>query len=143
MGKKHVLTVPGRYDEIKNICQFVTQGAEESGLDETAVFHIELACDEACTNVIEHAYGGEGSGKIKVSWQVKGTMFVITVNDNGRRFEPDQIPTPPTTDNIENVKIGGLGIHFMRKLMDDVSFNFDPQTGNELIMKKKLNSEAS
>ena len=70
-------------------------------------------------------------------------LFIITVNDNGRRFEPDQIPTPPTTDNIENIKIGGLGIHFMRQLMDDVSFSFDPQTGNELIMKKKIKAETS
>ncbi len=143
MGKKHVLTVPGLYDEIKTICQFVTQGAAAAGMDETAVFHIELACDEACTNIIEHAYAGESGGKITVSWQVLDDLFVITVNDNGRRFEPGQIPTPPTTDNIEKVKIGGLGIHFMRKLMDDVSFSFDPQTGNELIMKKKIKTEAS
>ena len=143
MGKKHVLTVPSLYDEIKTICQFITQGAAAAGMDETAVFHIELACDEACTNVIEHAYGGEGGGKITASWQVVEDLFIITVNDNGRRFEPDQIPTPPTTDNIENIKIGGLGIHFMRQLMDDVSFSFDPQTGNELIMKKKIKAETS
>lgn len=143
MGKKHVLTVPGLYDEIKTICQFVTQGATAAGMDETAVFHIELACDEACTNVIEHAYGGEGSGNVKVSWQVQGDMFIITVNDNGRRFEPEQIPTPPTADNVEEIKIGGLGIHFMRKLMDEVSFSFDPQSGNQLIMKKKIRTEAS
>jgi serine/threonine-protein kinase RsbW len=138
MGKKHILTVPGLYDEIKTICQFVTQGAAAAGMDETAVFHIELACDEACTNVIEHAYDGEGGGEIAVSWQVLGDQFVITVKDNGRQFEPGQIPTPPTTDNIEEVKIGGLGIYFMRNLMDDVSFSFDPQTGNELIMKKQI-----
>lgn len=143
MGKKHVLTVPGLYDEIKTICQFVTKGAAAAGMDETAVFHIELACDEACTNVIEHAYAGKDGGKITVSWQVLGNLFIITVNDNGRQFEPGQIPPPPTTDNIEEVKIGGLGIHFMRKLMDDVSFSFDPRTGNELIMKKKIKTEAS
>ena len=43
MGVKHVLTVPGRYEEIQKICQFVADGAAECGLDETAVFHIELA----------------------------------------------------------------------------------------------------
>jgi len=143
MGKKHVLTVPGLYDEIKTICQFVMQGAEAAGMDETALFHIELACDEACTNVIEHAYGGEGGGDVKVSWQVKGNVFIITVMDNGRRFEPDQIPAPPPADNVDKIKIGGLGIHFMRKLMDEVSFSFNPQTGNELIMKKKIKTEAS
>ncbi|MEJ2746380.1 MAG: ATP-binding protein [Anaerolineae bacterium] len=138
MGQKHVLTVSGRYDEIKTICQFVKQGADEVGLDETAVFHIELACDEACTNVIEHAYGGENVGDITVTWQVVGDMFVITVNDNGRSFNLNQIPPVPNTENIENVKIGGLGIHFMRSLMDEVDFDVDTQTGNRLVMKKKL-----
>jgi serine/threonine-protein kinase RsbW len=138
MGKKHVLTVAGRYDEIKTICQFVMQGAAEAGLDETAVFHIELACDEACTNIIEHAYGGEDNGSITISWQVEAGMFVITLKDNGRAFNVDQIPAAPDTDNIENIKIGGLGIHFMRKLMDDVQFSTEPPTGNKLVMKKKM-----
>jgi anti-sigma regulatory factor (Ser/Thr protein kinase) len=138
MGKKHVLTVAGRYDEIKTICQFVMQGAAAAGLDETAVFHIELACDEACTNIIEHAYGGEDNGSITISWQVEAGMFVITLKDNGRAFNIDQIPAAPDTDNIENIKIGGLGIHFMRKLMDDVQFSTEPPTGNKLVMKKKM-----
>ena len=140
MGKKHVLTVAGRYDEIQKICQFVTQGAKDAGLDETAVFHIELACDEACTNVIEHAYGGEDNGSITVSWQVEADMFVITISDNGRAFDVEQIPAIPDTDNIENIKIGGLGIHFMRQLMDDVKFSTAAPTGNKLVMKKKLTS---
>ena len=106
----------------------------------TAVFHIELACDEACTNVIEHAYGGEDNGSITVSWQVEADMFVITISDNGRAFDVEQIPAIPDTDNIENIKIGGLGIHFMRQLMDDVKFSIAAPTGNKLVMKKKLTS---
>lgn len=138
MGKKHLLTVPGLYAEIQTACQFVTQGAAEAGLDETAVFHIELACDEACTNVIEHAYGGEGKGQIRVSWQVVADEFVIEIVDNGRIFDLGQIPTVSETDNIDDIKIGGLGIHFMRKLMDNVSFSSNAQTGNKLVMKKKI-----
>lgn len=138
MGKKNVLTVPGRYDEIKTVCQFVKQGAEKAGLNETAVFHIELACDEACTNVIEHAYRGENVGDITVSWQVVADMFVITVYDNGRPFDLDQIPPAPDIDNIDDIKIGGLGIHFMRNLMDEVNFDVASQSGNKLVMKKKM-----
>jgi serine/threonine-protein kinase RsbW len=139
MGKKHLLTVPGLYAEIQTACQFVTQGAAEAGLDETAVFHIELACDEACTNVIEHAYGGEGSGDIQVSWQVADGKFVIEIADNGRAFDLSQIPAAPDTDNMEDIKIGGLGIHFMRQLMDEVTFSSNAQNGNKLVMKKKIN----
>ena len=147
MGKKKTLTFPGRYDEIKNICTFVVQGAAEAGFDETAVFHIELACDEACTNIIEHAYEGENQGKIIVSWQIDGDEFHITLQDNGRSFNPADVPDPSIplnkkSDNSEiqydQLQVGGLGIHFMRKLMDEVTFEFDRESGNQLTLTKKI-----
>lgn len=143
MGVKHVLTVPGRYEEIQKICQFVADGAAQSGLDETAIFHIELACDEACTNIIEHAYEGEDKGDINISWQFKGSTFTISFHDNGRSFNPEAIPQPAlppdpaAPPDIENIKVGGLGIHFMRQLMDDVQFRFDKEAGNTLILVKQ------
>lgn len=145
MGDKHVQTFPGRYDEIQNICQFVATGAAGCGLDSTAIFHIELACDEACTNIIEHAYGGEDRGKIYVSWQLKDANFIITFHDNGRSFDPASVPKPSlpkpqdadTLPNIDDVKVGGLGIHFMEQLMDEVTFAFDGDTGNTLTLMKK------
>ena len=149
MGKKHILTIPGRYTEIRNVVQFVANGAGEAGLDEDAIFHLELCCDEACTNIIEHAYGGENKGKIVVSYEAKPDSFVIALYDNGRSFNPDDVPSPPLPTNspddktvenrfIDELKIGGLGIHFMRKLMDEVHFTIDPQKGNTLIMVKKI-----
>jgi serine/threonine-protein kinase RsbW len=147
MGKKQSLTFPGRYDEIKNICAFVTQGAADAGLDETAVFHIELACDEACTNIIEHAYQGEDKGSIVVSWQVDGSQFRITLQDNGRTFNPADIPEPtipndakPNDSEIQydQLQVGGLGIHFMRKLMDEVIFEFNDHAGNRLTLTKNI-----
>jgi serine/threonine-protein kinase RsbW len=84
MDKQQVRLFPGRYDQIRNICDFILQGAEVAGLDETAVFHVEFACDEACTNIIEHAYGGENRGEIKIGWEIEGPWFVITIGDQGR-----------------------------------------------------------
>jgi serine/threonine-protein kinase RsbW len=117
-----------------------------AGFDEKAVFHIELACDEACTNIIEHAYGNEETGLIKISYETDNDRFIITFRDNGRTFDPDTVPLPPTiqadsnTDAAihETLKEGGLGLHFMRQLMDSVTFHSDPQQGNTLIMIKKL-----
>lgn len=143
MGRTHTLNVPGSYANIRQVCEFVAAGAVASGLDETAVFHIELACDEACTNIIEHGYGGEGIGNISVSWQIIGSNFTITLKDNGRSFKPENVPKPPltTTDTpppTEDLKVGGLGIHFMRKLMDDITFTFDQTNGNTLTMIKTI-----
>ena len=145
MGDKHVQTFPGRYEEIQRICHFVADGAAVSGLDTTAIFHIELACDEACTNVIEHAYGGENRGQIRVSWQQEDGAFIITIHDNGRSFDPTTVPKPAlpelpddaTPPHVDDVKVGGLGIHFMEQLMDKVTFSFDGDMGNTLTLVKK------
>ena len=137
----HAFSVPGRFDQVAIVCQFVVAGAEESGFGIDELFQIELACDEACTNVIEHAYGGEEKGDIRVTWQFSASAFTITIVDDGRPFDPDEVPTPrvPANPNdLDDLQIGGLGIHFMRKLMDEVHFHINDKQGNRLVMVKYL-----
>jgi serine/threonine-protein kinase RsbW len=146
MGQEHILTVPGHYKEIKRICEFVAAGASRAGFDEDEIFHLELCCDEASTNIIEHSYGEEGKGVIVVSYQTRGNEFIITLRDNGNPFDPSLIPPPPAFHSnsipaeelTSQIRIGGLGLHFIRKLMDKVSFRSDRLHGNELVMIKKL-----
>ena len=136
MGSHKELTVPGRYENIKRICEFVSAGAREAGLPDSEVFHVELACDEACTNIIEHAYQGEDAGDIFVEWQQTAKQFVIIIEDNGRSFDPAVVPKPPAQpDDPDELKVGGLGLHFMKKLMDEVDFSFKGNR-NRLTMKK-------
>lgn len=143
MGNKNTLTISGQYDLVKQVCEFVTAGAQQAGLDDNAVFQVELACDEACTNIIEHAYGGEGSGNITATWEANPQSFTITLHDQGHRFNPDAVedPTfvkPNTEPDPDKLKVGGLGIHFMRNLMDEIRYQFDEKQGNTLIMVKYI-----
>jgi serine/threonine-protein kinase RsbW len=140
MASPKNLIIPGRYDRVREACDFVVAGAEEVGFDSDEVFRIQLACDEACTNIIEHAYGAEDAGQIRVSWQNKKGAFIIEFRDNGRPFQPDKVPSPSVPDSpndVDEMKVGGLGLHFMRTLMDKVDFSFDGQ-GNHLVMVKYL-----
>jgi serine/threonine-protein kinase RsbW len=135
------VTIPGRYDRVIDVCSFVVAGARRVGFGEDELFRIELACDEACTNVIEHAYGGEDQGNIRVVWEYAKGAFTIIIYDYGRYFDPDTLPEPSipkSPDDIDQLKIGGLGIHFMRSLMDEVLFQSDQGAGNKLIMVKYL-----
>ncbi len=148
MSTEQSLTVPGRYKEIKRICEFVAAGAAEAGFDETTIFHLELCCDEASTNIIEHAYGDEGAGDIVISYTVSDDDFTIVMRDNGAAFDPNAVPPPPALVKSEasaeeltsQMRIGGLGLHFIRNLMDEVHFTSDRRKGNQLIMVKKLNA---
>jgi anti-sigma regulatory factor (Ser/Thr protein kinase) len=150
MGEENVLIVPGRYDQIRKIIDFVTTGGLAAGLDEKTLFHLELCCDEASTNIIEHAYGAEDVGNIKVCYQVANQAFKVTFQDYGHPFSPNDVvePVPYNAFNdildpdlgefLNNMRVGGLGIHFMRKLMDEVNYNFDPEKGNKLTLVKYM-----
>jgi serine/threonine-protein kinase RsbW len=150
MDEEQVLTVPGRYDQIRAITEFVKAGGKAAGLDEDAVFHLELCCDEASTNIIEHAYGAENVGAITVHCEATPTAFTVTFLDHGSPFDPNDVPEPATFDDednspepalsefLDNLKVGGLGIHFMRKLMDEVHYSFDGEQGNRLTLVKYI-----
>jgi serine/threonine-protein kinase RsbW len=141
MGKRDKLTIPGRYEEIKRVCDFVAEGAARAGLDEDDIFHVQLACDEACTNVIEHTYEEEDAGDISVSWEIGQRYFTIIIRDRGEPFDPQEIPAPrvpPVPADAEDLMVGGLGVYFMRQLMDRVHFAYDEGRGNVLTMEKKL-----
>lgn len=149
MAAQRRLTVPGRYPEIRKICEFVAAGASEAGFDDDTVFHLELCCDEASTNIIEHAYGGEDVGAIDVTTIVDKASFTVTLQDSGRPFDPAAVPAPPdinndlaggiSTDELsQQLQVGGLGLHFIRNLMDEVYFTFDEDHGNTMVMVKYL-----
>jgi serine/threonine-protein kinase RsbW len=134
------MTVPGRYDCVAEVCEKCAEVAREAGLDEDAVFHVEMAVDEACTNIIKHAYGGEDKGTIEMSCCVDDEKLIVTLHDHGQEFDPSAVPPPKVGGDVEEVAVGGLGLYFMRKLMDEVHFEFDPRTGNTLTMVKHTNN---
>lgn len=129
---------PGRYDSLAKISQFVVKAAREAGLDDRAVYAVELAVDEACTNIIEHAYGGEGRGDLVCSVQVKNNELQITLNDRGRPFDPDKVPQPLLNQPLSKVKSRGVGIYLMSRMMDDIRYNSSPEQGNTLTMIKRV-----
>jgi anti-sigma regulatory factor (Ser/Thr protein kinase) len=133
------LTVPGRYDRLAEICAFVDQAAQAAGLDDTTSSRCQLAVDEACTNVIEHGYGGEDKGTLEISCDARPGELTITVRDRGREFDPTRAPDPKLDAAVEDMGIGGLGIYFMRQVMD--SIDFQRRNGvNTLVMIKRGNS---
>lgn len=129
------LTVRGRYDSIPTIIQFVGDSARAAGLSDKEAFHCQMSVDEACTNVIEHAYGQEDIGDIDVVCHVVIGSCTIEIRDQGTPFDPDSVPVPQLGGSIEEIKPGGIGLHLMRRLMDDVRFEFG-EHGNYLIMRK-------
>lgn len=141
MADVHRLTVPGRLERLAQIVDFISKAAYSAGFNEDDVFHIQMAVDEACTNIIEHAYGDNKQGDISVVCVYESHAGLrIEIRDNGTHFDPNNVPVPTSitsNTNLDEVDVGGLGIFFMQKLMDKVEFAVDDQGNNVLVMVKR------
>jgi len=133
------LTFPGQFEGLAAISEFVTGAARDAGLDARAIFAVQLAVDEACSNIIDHAYGGEGYGDIECTCRVTDDGLTVILRDQGRPFDPSCVPQPNLCPSLEDEDCtgGGLGLYFMHQLMDEVHFVFTPDSGNVLTMVKR------
>ncbi len=105
-------TFPGKFENLEGISQMVGKAAENAGLDNSGVYAVQLAVDEACTNIIEHAYGGEDRGQIDVTTKVTSSSLVIQLRDFGYPFDPKSIPVPQTNLPLEEIQPRGIGLYF-------------------------------
>jgi serine/threonine-protein kinase RsbW len=134
------LTVSGHFKNLAHIGDFISQTAAQAGLDERASYAVQMAVDEACANIIEHAYGGEGQGSIRLICGMRPDGLEITIYDQGQPFDPTRLPTLNTLAPLEQRQAGGMGVFFIHKLMDRVEFKFGTPQGNQLILFKRKNT---
>ncbi|MGC8878334.1 MAG: ATP-binding protein [Anaerolineae bacterium] len=127
---------PARCESLAAIIAFVTEAAHQAGLDTDAIRAVQLAVDEACMNIIEHAYQGTASGSIACSCAVDARGLSITLIDHGIPFDLDRVPQPCLSADLEERSGRGLGVYMMCRLMDEVRHEFSPQSGNILTMVK-------
>jgi serine/threonine-protein kinase RsbW len=128
-------------DNVPRAMTCVRASAQAAGFDDQVLYQIELAVDEACANIVQHAYEGVEPGDMEVSCCLDGPNFVIQIRDWGKSFKPDQVPEPDVCAPLEERTLGGLGLFLIKHVMDHVQFTFDPEGGNTLIMLKKTGAE--
>ena len=132
------LDVPSSTQNLALIRDFVTRVASQAGLSEVEVGQLELAVDEACANVIEHAYGDDKTKQVMVRAIFDEDTLRIHVIDTGKGFDPTQVQQQDLKELIAKRKTGGLGMRLIKTLMDEVHYDIEPGKRNELRMVKKL-----
>lgn len=138
MMRVGTLVVRASLDSLSEISDFVVKAARAAGLDDQAIWEVQLAVDEAATNIILHAYGDGKQGPITLHAESKSGEFVVCLHDHGIPFNPDAVPEPDLHSPLEERKTGGLGLYLMRKLMDRVEFHFDEDGYNVVTLAKRL-----
>lgn len=136
MDKKFSLSVTAELDSLVVIRRFVEDTALALQIKAEVISDMLLAVDEAATNIILHGYQGQ-PGLIILELKLKGDTLIASLRDDAPPFNPTTVPPPDLTLPLERRPLGGMGIHLMRQLMDEMTHHFLPQGGNELILVKK------
>ncbi len=131
------MTFPARFEFLDEIREFVSQIAREGGFAEKEIYSLQLAADEAASNIIEHSYEGIPNASLDITCDMRGTLLTITMRDTGKSFDPSNVKQPNLKADLSERQIGGLGLYLMRKLMDEVRYEANSKTGNLLTMTKR------
>lgn len=132
------LVVKSSTDNLSIIREFTTSSAAECGCGDELTGKIILAVDEACTNIIKHAYKYSSSGDIGIKIRFANSTLYITITDSGEHFDSNNVPAPNLVEYQKQKKSGGLGIFLMKKLMDEVNYKILKDNRNQVELVKHL-----
>lgn len=138
MERKFMLGVPSSTENLALIREFVSSAAQQAGFTPTEISKLELAVDEACANVMEHAYNHDTNQEVVVRATFNEETLSIDIEDTGRGFDPQGINQEELEQLIHKRKTGGLGMRLMQTLMDEVRYEIEPGKKNALHMMKRL-----
>ncbi len=136
--KTKKLKVKSKTENLSLIRDFVSTAAIDAGVQPDVVENIILAVDEACTNIIKHAYQSFPDGELIIKTKSTLSRFVVSITDYGKSFEPKMIPEPDLQKYYRQKRVGGLGMYLMKTLMDDVKYVSVPGKYNEVLLSKNI-----
>lgn len=128
-----------RLDDLERIHRWIDDFAKKAGLDESFVFAVRLAIEEAFVNLVQHGYK-QVPGPIHLSIEADAHQITVLIGDHAPPFPPDRAPHPRLGPDLASRPIGGLGWHFIRTMMDEIRYRSDPEQGNVLTLIKYIDS---
>ena len=136
------LSITTGLQNLAKLRRFVKRTAAALEVDPEAIGEIQLAVDEAATNIILHGYQGQ-PGQIEVEIRRIGADITICLRDSAPPFDPITVPQPNLTLPLHKRSPGGMGVHLMRQVMDEIHHRVTANGGNELTLIKRGVSSAS
>lgn len=129
------LKIPSQYDRLKILRAAIHRAAESLGCSADTVEELVLALNEACMNVIQHAYHDAGNGEVVLRVYQEGDTLLFRLIDFSDPVDVSKI----RPRDLDDIRPGGLGTHFINEIMDEVHYlPLEPGRGNILEMRKKI-----
>lgn len=138
MAKTLTKTILSSTDNLLEMREFVSDAARRFGFPDEETSKIALAVDEACTNIIKHAYQNRSDKRIQVTIIREANKFEIRIVDEGKTFDPETIKPLNLKEHLSHYRRGGLGVYLMRTLMDKVEYGTISGNKNEVRLTKFL-----
>lgn len=136
--KTQTITIESRTERLIAVREFVSEAARRFGFADEEISKIALAVDEACTNIIKHAYRFDPTQNITVTVKGRNGTFEIAIRDHGKQFDPSRIQRPDMREYLTHYRRGGLGVYLMKSLMDKVEYDIKPGRENQVRLIKYL-----
>lgn len=140
--KEYSFELKSSLSELDKLCRHLETFGKKIGLSKKYIFEINLALDEVFTNIISYGFDDDGDHTIKMTITPVKKEISMCIEDDGIPFNPIEFESPDVPGVVEKCKIGGLGIHIIRKLMDDICYQRCGDK-NVLKLKKKLGTTKS
>ena len=119
---EHHLLIHNDIQQIPQLADFVETIAAEKHIDHSLTLSLNLALEEAVTNVIMYAYPKGTDGLVDIEAIIREHSLSFVISDSGQAFDPTAQPDADVSQSIENRQVGGLGIYLVRSIMDNVSY---------------------
>ena len=132
------IEVKASHENLPHLLLFIKQACDKHQISKQVCLNLRLVVEEACANIIEHGYTELQRGNIEVSFLFKDSQVYLTITDFGHAFDLTDYPPPDRTSEWDQRPVGGLGVFFIRQLMDDVRYTSNPELGNRLELIKKI-----
>ena len=137
---KHSIIREAYINNLEELRDFVEAAVMHSGLNNDIAFAFKLATEEICTNIMNYGYEAQDKGTIEIEFNLEKDKAVLKIFDYGKHFPPETAEIPDINANLEDTKIGGLGLVLVKGLMDKVDYIKQSDGRNQLILEKNLNS---
>ncbi len=121
---------------IPEVLDFTKDFLDKAGLN-NLTHDIQMVVEEWYVNIVKYAYGEREEGLVRIELTFVERILEIVIVDNGPEFDPHIIPTPERPKDVQSAKIGGLGIFFIRSLMDTTEYH-RKNDQNIFRMRKKI-----
>ena len=134
-NRDYCFELKSQLSELKTLCRHLEDCGNMMQLPQKCLFEVNLGLDELFTNIISYGFEDEADHQIKFTLAKTEETLVVKVEDDGTPFNPLEAADPELSRDLDTIDIGGLGIHLVKKMMDDINYQ-RVEGRNKLILKK-------